>query len=58
MSSALRSIKRNRERAELTNMYGKKPKHSCPKCGKLTLFQYKSKKSKEIICVQCKAVVN
>lgn len=58
MSSALRSIKRNQERAEMVNKYGKKPKHSCPKCGKLTLFQHKSKHSKDIICVQCKAVVN
>lgn len=54
MSSALRSIKRNKERTELTNKYGKKPKHACPKCGKLTLFQ---RKSKNIICVQCKEAV-
>ena len=58
MASALRSIKRNQERTELTNMYGKKPKHSCPKCGKLTLFQHKDKKSKKIICVRCKKIIN
>ncbi len=55
MSSLLRSIKRNKERQSMLSNYGKKPKHSCPKCGKLTLFQRKGRK---VICVQCKAVVN
>ncbi len=55
MSSVLRKIKRNKERDEVLNRYGKKPKHACPKCGKLTLFQ---RKGKNVICVQCKKVVN
>lgn len=58
MSSMARKIKRNQERDTMLKQYGKKPKTKCPKCGKLTLFRYKDKKMKEIICVQCKEVVN
>lgn len=60
MSSLARQIRRNKEREDIKNKYGKKPKHACPKCGKLTLFQrIKSKNGREkIICVQCKEVVS
>lgn len=59
MSSLARKLRRNKEREDIKNKYGKKPKHACPKCGKLTLFQrVKGKTGKEqIICVQCKEVV-
>lgn len=60
MSSFTRTIKRNKEREEILKKYGKKPKHACPKCGKLTLFQRIKKKNgkEQIICVQCKEVVS
>lgn len=60
MSSLARQIRRNKEREDIKNKYGKKPKHACPKCGKLTLFQrIKGKNGREkIICVQCKEVVS
>ena len=58
MSSLARKIKRNQERNTMLKQYGKKPKTKCPNCGKLTLFRYKNKRSKEIICVQCGEVVN
>lgn len=54
MSSILRNIKRNKERKDISQLYGKKPKHACPKCGKLNLF---AQKGKDIICVQCEEVV-
>ena len=60
MSSLARQIRRNKEREDIKNKYGKNPKHACPKCVKLTLFQrIKSKNGREkIICVQCKEVVS
>ena len=60
MSSLARKIRRNKEREDMLAKYGKKPKHACPKCKKLTLFQrVKEKNGKEkIICVQCKEVVS
>lgn len=58
MSSIARKIKRNQERDTMLKKYGKKPKAKCPNCGKLTLFRYKDKYGKEIICVQCGEVVN
>lgn len=58
MSSITRKIKRNKERDTMLKQYGKKAKTKCPKCKKLTLFRYKDKKCKEIICVQCKEVVS
>ncbi len=58
MSSIARKIKRNQERDAMLKQYGKKPKAKCPKCGKLTLFRYKSKRSNDIVCVQCGEVVN
>lgn len=55
MASIIRKIKRNKQRKEIFSKYGKRAKHSCPKCGKLTLFQ---RKGEDIICVQCKEVLN
>ena len=50
MSSLTRKIRRNKEREDMLTKYGKKPKHACPKCKKLTLFQrVKGKNGKEKI---------
>lgn len=54
MSSMLRQIKRAEEKKKLNEIrytYGKKPKGTCPKCKKHSLFMTNSKN--EVYCIRC-----
>nr|DAL31298.1 MAG TPA_asm: TFIIB-TERMINAL DOMAIN, TFIIB, TRANSCRIPTION INITIATION [Caudoviricetes sp.] len=54
MSSFLRKIKRKEEKKEqdnIKNLYHKKPKETCPRCKKKSIF-YKNKDG-EYYCLRC-----
>lgn len=51
MSSLLRKIKKNQEKTEMKNLYGKTPKHICHECKKMTLWK-KDQEGKPR-CVRC-----
>lgn len=46
MSNFTRKIRKNRESLKVNILYGRTPKHRCPKCGKMTLYKDKQ-------CVHC-----